>query len=364
MPTKYDGKKSGLPDKPEIPNAYLAVTDFTEDYVYEGPIEPGMIFAWEPCLPYARELIIVATVIVDKVGSYSFPKHDYKHRSMHLNDMKRFREAVLPTIYKKFPTPGSAAETSFTPLPRSLRDMLDEYAEKRDKAEAAKDTKAETPDQPHPARYMNLTHLEHEVSQVWTDAQYPYEFNYGPAPHRHFTHALIHVIKACGKLTEYIDAADHGGGPLYFHEIVPKALADIIISTQRMATVYGLTLVEAVNDRLNTLRERYQPKSLDDNIRYENSARIMFEQIHPDVSWERLTPEAKHSWRNIAKNHFIMTTHANVSESWSKDQAAEFKERWESVRHPSAPVVMIDGSPAQDQETVRLVPRRITDTEK
>lgn len=43
-------------EKPEIPRVYL---DLRESRLYRGPIEPGIVFAWELDLPHARELCIV-----------------------------------------------------------------------------------------------------------------------------------------------------------------------------------------------------------------------------------------------------------------------------------------------------------------
>lgn len=47
-----------LPILPPINEAIL----IRHEGDYTGPIEPGMVFAWEPDLPKARELIIVTRV--------------------------------------------------------------------------------------------------------------------------------------------------------------------------------------------------------------------------------------------------------------------------------------------------------------
>lgn len=307
MPTVYDGEPRHIPDKPEIANVYLITDPNSNTYKgpYPGSIETGMIFAWEPYLPWARELIIVAEIGAFQIGTYSFPAHKGKYNSMRWNDITRFREAVVPTTFKKFPKPVSVAE--FTVLPASASDFIEEYFKKR---EAMEDTNKK--DETH---VFNMEDLATYVTKVWTDTQYPHEFNYEPQPHRHFTHALLHVLKACGKLSDYVDALDHGGD-LKDETIVPKALADIVISAQRMAQQVDVSLGQVVAARLQTLRERYATPSLDDNLRYENSARIMFEQIHgQQTSWDKLTPEAQHSWRNVAKNHFVLTTQANVADA-------------------------------------------------
>jgi hypothetical protein len=50
---------TNLPILPPIPEAYLHRHGRGN---YQGLIDPGMIFAWEPDLPYARELIIVVAI--------------------------------------------------------------------------------------------------------------------------------------------------------------------------------------------------------------------------------------------------------------------------------------------------------------
>ncbi len=305
MPTKYDGKKSSLPIKPEIPAVVLSTTGMESYDDYAGPIEPGMVFAWEPFLPWARELIIVAEIAGSRIGTYrqigtySFPASFEGYKDMRWNDISRFREAVAPTRYNKFPKPGTDLDMTINSIP-----MPSVFS-----------TKA--------APIMDMKKLADEVAEVWTDLQYPYEFNTEPSPIRHFTHALMHVLKACGKLAEMVDAADHQYGWKGGADPTEKALADIIISTQRMAEKAKVDLGKAVTTRLSTLRDRYLKKMPEDNSRYDESARILFEEIHGEKSWDKLTPEAQFNWREVARKHFLRTTQSNVARAEKADTKAE-----------------------------------------
>lgn len=63
---------------------------------YDGPIEPGMGFIWEPTLPHARALLIV-THVDDKMV---FSLGEWQGVNLHpedenYNEVERFREAVV-----------------------------------------------------------------------------------------------------------------------------------------------------------------------------------------------------------------------------------------------------------------------------
>lgn len=117
--------KTRLPNMPKIPRAVLSdhhmVMKLDRDRKlfrwYDGPIRPGMIFAWEPDLPHARELIIVvhvdmsggdeARVWTRSLGSPRRGKPFMPHLVPHLlpgheipSDESRFREAVVSTTFK------------------------------------------------------------------------------------------------------------------------------------------------------------------------------------------------------------------------------------------------------------------------
>jgi len=85
-----------LPTMPMIPEAELK-RGWTP---YMGEIERGMIFAWEPDEPKARELIIVIRVDRgDETYVWSRPLSD-KHARATWASEGRFREAVVETLYK------------------------------------------------------------------------------------------------------------------------------------------------------------------------------------------------------------------------------------------------------------------------
>lgn len=123
-------RPSALPRLPEIPEAYLDRRGVVHlkgadglERTYEGPIEPGEVFAWEPDIPTARQLVIVCQVD-DALGDerriwtldLNSPlrgrpdrwKAAMRHTARSFidgaptwNDESRFREAVVPTLFNR-----------------------------------------------------------------------------------------------------------------------------------------------------------------------------------------------------------------------------------------------------------------------
>lgn len=87
----------------------------------------------------------------------------------------------------------------------------------------------------------------------WSIA-YGEAFKASPVAYKDFQHALIHVVKAAGKLSALIDDMDHDRlGPFGYVD-VPKYLADLVICSVRMANVAPcgkIDLQEAVEDRIS-----------------------------------------------------------------------------------------------------------------
>jgi len=123
---------SQLPIKPEIPSALLCPSLCTtrmddetgkEFRWYAGEIEPDMTFAWEPDLPYARELVVVVRIaeagdpitirharglasISQGRGTLIWTRLINQPAALAIwNTESRFREAVVPTLFK-FPPPA------------------------------------------------------------------------------------------------------------------------------------------------------------------------------------------------------------------------------------------------------------------
>lgn len=124
--TAIDGIPRGSNGMPILP-AIAGVLLVRGERPYEGPIEVGMVFAWEPDLPHARELLVVTRIggplapLVANHGAGSaviFRGDDDERKIWSTffgedpmpwrrgqdrevwNDESRFREAVVPTIYK------------------------------------------------------------------------------------------------------------------------------------------------------------------------------------------------------------------------------------------------------------------------
>lgn len=94
---------------------------------YSGPIEPGDVFAWEPDLPHARELVVVSRIERQVSGAGYQCRvwcrridgtEYFDGRKEVYNPEDVFRAAVVPTRFKRFP-PHPADALPTTPLPLS-----------------------------------------------------------------------------------------------------------------------------------------------------------------------------------------------------------------------------------------------------
>jgi hypothetical protein len=93
-----------LPIKPTIPSALLREP---RKRPLKGQIEPGEVFAWEPDLPHARELVIVRRVYTVRKGEHWAESWvetwDMDYAQSHHNEESRFREAAVRTTFNRFP---------------------------------------------------------------------------------------------------------------------------------------------------------------------------------------------------------------------------------------------------------------------
>lgn len=65
---------------------------------FADKIYPGLVLAWEPDEPIARELIVVTRIVGDRVWSRPIMGEDECS-----NDESRFREAVVATCIRDMP---------------------------------------------------------------------------------------------------------------------------------------------------------------------------------------------------------------------------------------------------------------------
>ena len=94
----------------------------------------------------------------------------------------------------------------------------------------------------------------------WGDS-YSEAFKANPQEHKDFAHALTHIHKSAGKLTEQVEVLDHGMP--YAPEHMAKWLADLVICTMRMANTRPGGLVDlqrAVEDRLESKNPDFKLK--------------------------------------------------------------------------------------------------------
>lgn len=113
---------------------------------------------------------------------------------------------------------------------------------------------------PAPTPPNMLDYLQAELAKLWTHDTYSPAFCNNPVPHKDMQHALLHVVKAAGKLAAIIEEAEHGAGKyptfnLYPQSELAKLLADLVICACRMASTApmgSIALGAAVVDRINT----------------------------------------------------------------------------------------------------------------
>lgn len=96
-------------------------------------------------------------------------------------------------------------------------------------------------DYQRPLRIRDAEHARalREMQQTlpWGAHNYSQAFQSYPVPHRDFAHALLHVLKAAGKLSIAVDDADHSDTPeeAFKPESVDRFIADLVICAFRLA---------------------------------------------------------------------------------------------------------------------------------
>jgi hypothetical protein len=99
------------------------------------------------------------------------------------------------------------------------------------------------------------TMREIQTSLPWS-IRYSRDFRANPQPHKDFTHALVHVAKANGKLMALVDDMDHDrevADDPKLRETYGKYIADLVICAMRAANTFPggvLDLEKAVLDRI------------------------------------------------------------------------------------------------------------------
>ncbi len=82
--------------------------------------------------------------------------------------------------------------------------------------------------------------LQERLKVLWTGETYTRDFQDSGAQHKDFQHALMHVVKASGKLAALVEDQDHEGREEFSQATARKYLSDVIICALRMGnTVPG-----------------------------------------------------------------------------------------------------------------------------
>lgn len=107
---------------------------------------------------------------------------------------------------------------------------------------------------------------ELQSSLPWT-AHYHRDFRSNPQTHKDFGHALLHILKAAGKLAAIVDDAEHGGydwADLAKRADVEKYVADMVICALRMANTCPdgvIDLQRAIDERLTSKNNQLVAKA-------------------------------------------------------------------------------------------------------
>lgn len=116
---------------------------------------------------------------------------------------------------------------------------------------------------------LGIKAIQESLPHWWNDSTYPDEFNNEPAPHRSYTHALGHAMKALGNLAALSDALDHRRMAKHgandpeadiLEANAGKWLADLVICSARMAEQLGIDLNAHTQDRIMVLVDRWADK--------------------------------------------------------------------------------------------------------
>ncbi len=97
----------------------------------------------------------------------------------------------------------------------------------------------------------DLTIRELQTKLPWT-VHYHRDFRSSPMTHKDFGHALLHIMKAAGKLAAVVNEAEHGGND-FNPDDVDKYVADMVVCALRMANTcpgHIIDLQQAVQDRI------------------------------------------------------------------------------------------------------------------
>lgn len=106
---------------------------------------------------------------------------------------------------------------------------------------------------------ITLSEIQKELAKTWTLESYSEGFKAGMLPYRDFEHALLHVMKATGKLVSMVEEADHKLETPYYPLPSQKCadyLADLVICAIRMASKHPLGEIDIEKAVMGRLREK------------------------------------------------------------------------------------------------------------
>lgn len=108
---------------------------------------------------------------------------------------------------------------------------------------------------------LDLEKRTHSIgmSLRWLQQNLPWQGSYTEAfetgpEHNHFTHGVLHLTKAVGKLAAAIEPLDHHNGEVMGH--VSTTLADVVICALRLANVHPEIRIDLEKCVIERLKEK------------------------------------------------------------------------------------------------------------
>ena len=76
---------------------------------------------------------------------------------------------------------------------------------------------------------------------------------------RQVAHAVLHAVKAAGRLSEQIEASEHVDASVVSAEGAKKYIADLVIIAMRLANILNIDLEQSVIERIKEKNPDWQP---------------------------------------------------------------------------------------------------------
>ena len=142
-----------------------------------------------------------------------------------------------------------------------------------------------------------MRELQERLKVLWTGKTYTRNFKGYSAQHKDFQHALMHIVKASGKLAALVEDQDHEGREEFPQAAAQKYLSDVIICALRMGNTTpggAIDMQEAVIARINEKMGPVKPLrkiTPDERERLKKTQERLGYQWDESAGWTELSEE-------------------------------------------------------------------------